>query len=145
VPIITGCLLLMRRDQWDDLGGMDEVFFLYGEDAEFSIRAARRGHHPVLVPEAVIVHDVGGSTSDNGNKMSMVMAGKTTMLRRSWGPVRARVGIALLAAGTLLRGSLERMLGRSGMWSRVWQRRADWLPGYPCARASLFGLPAVVD
>jgi N-acetylglucosaminyl-diphospho-decaprenol L-rhamnosyltransferase len=141
VPIVTGCFLLMRRDRWDELGGMDEVFFLYGEDAEFSIRAARHGLRPVIVPEAVILHDVGGSTSNSGNKMSMVMAGKTTMLRCSWSMTRARVGIGLLQTGVWLRSTLERMAGRRGMWSTVWARRADWIPGYPAARATLFGLP----
>jgi GT2 family glycosyltransferase len=141
VPIVTGCLLLMRREQWDELGGMDEVFFLYGEDAEFSLRATRHGLQPVIVPDAVILHDVGGSTSNSGNKMSMVMAGKTTMLRRSWGMTRASIGIGLLQAGALLRSMLERMTGRHGTWSIVWERRADWIPGYPTARARLFGLP----
>ena len=141
VAIVTGCLLLMRRAQWDELGGMDEVFFLYGEDAEFSIRAARHGLRPVIVPDAIILHDVGGSTSNSGNRMSMVMAGKTTMLRRSWSTTRARIGIGLLQMGAWLRSTLERLLGRRGVWSVVWARRTDWVPGYPAARATLFGLP----
>lgn len=141
VPIVSGCLLLMRRDQWDELGGMDEVFFLYGEDAELSIRAARHGLKPVIVPDAVILHEVGGSTSNSGNRMSMVMAGKTTMLRRSWTTTRARIGIGLLWTGAWLRSTIEQMTGRRGTWSTVWARRADWTPGYPAARATLFGLP----
>ena len=141
VPIVSGCLLLMRRDRWDALGGMDEAFFLYGEDAEFCIRASRHGLRSVIVPDAAILHDVGGSTSNNGNRMSMVMAGKTTMLRRSWSMSRARIGIELLQMGAWLRSTLERMTGRRGTWSTVWARRADWVPGYPAARATLFGLP----
>jgi N-acetylglucosaminyl-diphospho-decaprenol L-rhamnosyltransferase len=141
VPIVTGCLLLIHRDKWDALGGMDEVFFLYGEDADFSIRAARDGMQPVIVPDAVILHDVGGSTANSGTKMSMVMAGKTTMLRHSWTTRRARIGIYLLQAGAGLRSLLEHLTGRRGMWSTVWERRADWVPGYPMARSTLFGLP----
>jgi GT2 family glycosyltransferase len=141
VPIVSGCLLLMRRDQWDGLGGMDEAFFLYGEDAEFSVRAAEHGLRPVIVPDAVILHDVGGSTPDTGHRMSMVMAGKTTMLRRSWGRTRAEVGICLLQAGAWLRGVLERVTGRRAVWWTVWTRRADWVPGYPAARIPLFGFP----
>ena len=41
VAIITGCLLLTAARHWERLGGMDERFFLYGEDAEFSARALR--------------------------------------------------------------------------------------------------------
>lgn len=140
VPIVTGCLLLMRRDRWDELGGMDETFFLYGEDADFSVRAARHGLRPVIVPDAVIVHEVGGSTASNGLKMCMVMAGKVTLLRRSWSPFRARIGRALLLTGVALRAALERLVGRrAGVWSVVWSRRGDWMPGYPDARTLLFG------
>lgn len=141
VPIVSGCLLLVRRDQWSALGGMDEVFFLYGEDAEFSIRAARHGLRPVIVPDAIILHDVGGATSNTGNRMCMVMAGKITMLRRSWQMTRAQIGIGFLLTGAWLRSTLERATGRRGIWSTVWERRSDWVAGYPAARATLFGLP----
>lgn len=144
VPIVTGCLLLMRRADWDTLGGMDEAFFLYGEDAEFSIRASRNGLRPVIVPDASIIHDVGGSTSVSAFKMSLVLAGKTTLLRDVWSPGRARTGRRLLLAGVGLRALLERVAGRRrGTWSTAWSRRADWLPGYPSARESLFGLPPI--
>jgi GT2 family glycosyltransferase len=142
VDIVTGCFLLTSRASWDALGGMDEAYFLYGEDADFSIRAARSGYRPVIVPDAVIVHDAGGSTPNGGNKMCMVMAGKATLLRRSWSPFRARIGIGLLLAGSLLRATLERLRGRRGAWTTVWNRRADWNAGYPAARSALFGIRA---
>ncbi len=142
VPIVTGCLLLMRRDEWNLLGGMDETFFLYGEDAEFSTRAARHGWRPVIVPDATIIHDVGGSTNVSTFKMTLVLAGKVTLLRRIWTSRRARLGIELLTVGVWLRALLERVAGtRGGAWSTAWMRRSDWLPGYPTARATLFGLP----
>lgn len=145
VAIITGCLLLVSRTDWDRLGGLDETYFLYGEDAEFSIRAARRGFRPVLVPEAQIIHAVGGSTKNSvgersGLKMSMVMAGKTTLLRQVSTPRRAAIGLRLLLVGVALRAMAERVLGRPGMWWQVWGRRKDWFAGYPAARRSIFGL-----
>jgi GT2 family glycosyltransferase len=139
VPVITGCLLLMRRADWERLGGMDESFFLYGEDAEFSIRARRSGLRPVIVPDAVIVHEVGGSTSNHGAKMCMVMAGKATLLDRTWSPGRARVGKGLLQLGALLRGTGETLRGREPSWATVWKRRRDWRDGYPRAEVALFG------
>ena len=141
VPIVTGCLLLVRRADFDRIGGMDERFFLYGEDAEFSIRAARYGLRPVIVPEATIIHAVGASTGARGPKMNMVMAGKVTMLRTSWPNGRAWVGIWMLLAGVRLRSVLEAAARRDDrMWSHVWASRARWLPGYPVAERTLFGL-----
>jgi GT2 family glycosyltransferase len=141
VPIVTGCLLLVRRRTWDDLGGMNETYFLYGEDAEFSVRARRAGLRPVLVPDAVIVHEVGGSTASSGSKMCMVMAGKATLLADLWRPWRAAVGIGLLQVGSLLRATLAVVgsRGRAGTWVTVWRRRRDWRSGYPHAEAAIFG------
>jgi GT2 family glycosyltransferase len=140
VPIVTGCLLMIRRDDFDRIGGMDERFFLYGEDAEFSIRAARHGLRPVIVPEATIIHAVGASTGARGPKMNMVMAGKVTMLRASWPHGRARLGIWLLLTGVRLRSALEAAnRRRDRMWSHVWASRARWMPGYPVAERTLFG------
>jgi GT2 family glycosyltransferase len=141
VPIVTGCLLLVPRASFERLGGMDSRFFLYGEDAEFSIRAARGGLRPVIVPDATIVHAVGASTGSRGPKMNMVMAGKVTLLRTSWSPFRATLGVGLLLAGTFLRSRLEKVANRDDrMWTHVWESRDRWLPGYPVAERTLFGI-----
>jgi GT2 family glycosyltransferase len=137
VPIITGCLLLITREDWRRVGGMDESFFLYGEDAEFGIRTKRAGLTSVIVPGAVIVHEVGGSSSSSGVKMSLVMAGKATLLRRIWSPQKARLGITLLTCGAGLRACLELVTRRPGAWRTVWSRRADWRMGYPAATQAL--------
>lgn len=143
VPIVTGCLLLIPRKQFEAIGRMDERFFLYGEDAEFSLRAARHGLRPVIVPQAEIIHAVGASTGARGPKMNMVMAGKVTMLRASWSPSRAAAGVRLLLAGALLRSGLESITRRRDrMWTHVWRSRQKWLPGYPVAERTLFGLEA---
>lgn len=141
VPIITGCLLLTSRQDWDRLGGMDERYFLYGEDADFSQRARGLGLRPVIVPDATIVHAVGGSTASSGRKMSMVMAGKATFLRTSWNPVAARIGVVLLQTGAGLRALPDILRRRGGgTWRHVWHARGAWRVGYPAARRTLFGL-----
>jgi N-acetylglucosaminyl-diphospho-decaprenol L-rhamnosyltransferase len=143
VPVVTGCLLLVPRETFLEIGGMDERFFLYGEDAEFSIRAARHGLRPVIVPAATIIHAVGASTGARGPKMSMVMAGKVTMYRSIWSPGRARIAVALTFVGVWLRSRLEAAANRGDrMWTHVWQTRERWLPGYPEAERTLFGLEA---
>jgi|GEM_PF-138983 len=146
VPVITGCLLLARRRDWDAIGGMDERFFLYGEDAEFSARARARGFRPVIVPDAVIRHDVGGSTGSSGRKMAMVMAGKVTYLRLVWSALPALCGVLLLQAGAGVRAALEVMTrSRRRMWRDTWTHRRAWRRGYPTAERTLFGRePAAV-
>lgn len=143
VPVITGSLLLVSRVDWDRLGGMDERFFLYGDDAEFSIRARREGYRPVIVPAATIIHDKGGSTAGTGVKMNMVMAGKATLLFVIWGPISSRIGVLLLQAGAGLRALMETLSKRPASrrtWTAVWRRRRAWRTGYPDALEPLFNI-----
>ena len=85
VDIVTGCLLLIDRPLWDELGGFDERYFMYGEEADLCHRATVRGAAPVMTPEATIVHY--GSASDTGNKASAVAAARITLIREHWSPL----------------------------------------------------------
>jgi GT2 family glycosyltransferase len=52
VPWVTGCCLLIRKECFQALGGLDEDFFLYYEDADLCRRARQKGwsvwHEPAL-------------------------------------------------------------------------------------------------
>lgn len=143
VPVVTGCLLLVRRSDFLAVGGMDPRYFLYSEDVEFCLRAKRFGLSSVVVPEAVIRHEGGAASRDNGgSKMCMVMAGKATMLRATWPPAKGQLGVQLIKCGAGLRAALERLSGRKRrMWTEVWGRRSAWEQGYPRACTLLFGAP----
>lgn len=56
VEFISGCCLLVRRRVWEDVGGLDERYFIYYEDAEWCRRARGRGVRLRYCPEAVLVH-----------------------------------------------------------------------------------------
>lgn len=56
VQWITGCGILVRRDVIDMIGGIDERFFIYWEETEWCVRAARAGWKIVHVPQAEIWH-----------------------------------------------------------------------------------------
>ncbi len=48
---------LVRRTMFDELGGFDERFRLYGEDIELCYRAAKHGWERWYVPDAVVTHE----------------------------------------------------------------------------------------
>lgn len=56
VPWVTGCCLLMRRDCYRDLGGLDEEYFLYYEDVDLCRRARGRGWSVWHDPRLRVVH-----------------------------------------------------------------------------------------
>ncbi len=53
--------ILARAEMIREIGPMDEGYFLYFEDAEYSLRAHRAGWKITYVPEATTLHYCGGS------------------------------------------------------------------------------------
>jgi GT2 family glycosyltransferase len=56
VPWITGCCMLMRRECVEQLGGLDEDFFLYYEDVDLCRRAQHTGWAVRYEPSLSVVH-----------------------------------------------------------------------------------------
>ena len=51
-----GCAALYRRAMLDSVGGFDESFFAYGDDADLGIRCRWMGWRCLYVPSAVVYH-----------------------------------------------------------------------------------------
>jgi N-acetylglucosaminyl-diphospho-decaprenol L-rhamnosyltransferase len=56
VPWVTGCCLLLRRACLQQLGGLDEEFFLYYEDVDLCLRAREQGWSVWYEPNLAVVH-----------------------------------------------------------------------------------------
>lgn len=56
-----GCACLYRRAMIDQIGGFDEDFFAYGDDAELGLRARIAGWSCVYTPAAVVRHHRGST------------------------------------------------------------------------------------
>lgn len=59
---ISGASMMVRREVFDRVGGLDERFFLYFEETEFCHRAKRAGYEVWYVPASRVVHIAGQST-----------------------------------------------------------------------------------
>jgi N-acetylglucosaminyl-diphospho-decaprenol L-rhamnosyltransferase len=106
VDIVSGCLLLMRRPEWVALGGFDERYFMYGEDADLCLRVRAGGRRCAITPAATMVHAVGAS-SVRADKLELLFKGRITLMHTHWSPDRARLGVQLMLGGVLLRRAGE--------------------------------------
>ncbi len=68
VDAVMGAFLLIRRDTLDQIGLLDEAFFMYGEDLDWCYRAKQEGWSVVYFPEARIIHHKYGSRSKRQTK-----------------------------------------------------------------------------
>ena len=71
VPFMTGCFMFFRKNILDRVGGFDERYFMYLEDADISIRT-RAISRAVYVPHATITHRWKRG-SHNSKKLFLVM------------------------------------------------------------------------
>ncbi len=62
---LWGTALLIKRSSIDRIGFLDEKYFAYHEDEEYSMRAVRAGLRNVVEPQAVIFHKNSRSTGSN--------------------------------------------------------------------------------
>lgn len=56
-----GCAAMYRKAMLDEIGGFDEDFFAYGDDAELGLRARIAGWKCLYVPHAVVRHHRGST------------------------------------------------------------------------------------
>ena len=63
VDILSGCFWLLRREAVDQIGLLDETFFIYSEDQDWCKRFWKSGWEVVYFPQAQAIHYGEGSSS----------------------------------------------------------------------------------
>ncbi len=71
VEFATGCCILIHKDIIKQVGYLDESYFMYYEDTDYSARLKQAGISIYYVPNAKIWHKVGAS---NNGEYSLFMA-----------------------------------------------------------------------
>lgn len=82
VDWVSGACMLVRRTAFEQVGGMDERFFLYWEDADFCKRLTERGWRVLFFPGVKVVH-AGGRSSIHVYRESL-SAFHTSAFRMFW-------------------------------------------------------------
>lgn len=83
VPFASGCFMLFRRNMLDQLGGFDERFFLYFEDADISRRARSIGRVRYF-PDASITHHWQGGAKKSAT-LTRIMCKSALQYFCKWG------------------------------------------------------------
>ena len=105
---LTGCCLLATREVWQEVGLLDERYFIYAEDADWSLRARAAGHRLLFVPTARLWHEVSASSGGavNAWKIRQRLRANWTLwsaharglARLTWRPAFLVQQLALMAA-----------------------------------------------
>lgn len=95
--MLSAACFAIGRDAFLKLGGFDERFFMYFEDADLCRRALVAGLRIRYVPDAVVFHVVGGSSSGDYRFSPMYARSMRQYLQKWWGPAGGALALLLLA------------------------------------------------
>lgn len=113
VDWVSGACMVVRRKAIEEVGPMDERFFMYWEDADWCRRMWDHGWRVVYYPQASIYH-YGGKSSDQNRYRSAVEFHKSAYrlyskyATSSLGKPLALIGLALHLMFVLLMKKLQR-------------------------------------
>ncbi len=131
VEVVSGMFMLVRRAAFEQVGYLDESFFIYCEEADWCYRMKKAGWRNVFWPGARIVHrDGGGKSTEKVNIKMEVQLVRSTLfyIRKHYGPVSealVRFTILVTALVKLCFYSLahvispNRFQGRSAKFSSI--------------------------
>lgn len=69
VDWVTGAAMMIRREVFEQIGFLDDDYFLYFEEVDFCLRARHAGWLAYYVPDSVVVHSQAQSTGITNQRM----------------------------------------------------------------------------
>ncbi|NOZ06362.1 MAG: glycosyltransferase family 2 protein [Chloroflexi bacterium] len=104
VDVVQGACLILRREVLDNVGLLDEEYFIYSEEVDLCYRIWRAGWRIFWVPQAGVVHYEGQSTRQVAPQMFLrLYEGKVLFFRKNQGWVAAQIYKLILLATALAR------------------------------------------
>jgi GT2 family glycosyltransferase len=101
---LQGSCLLVRRSALDQIGLLDEDYFIYSEEVDLCRRLKQAGWQLYWVPQTQIVHYGGQSTQQVAEKMFLQLyKGKLIYFRKHYGWLAAQAYKLILLIAALLR------------------------------------------
>jgi len=119
VDIVSGCFFMVKKDFWQELGGFSPEFFMYGEESDLCLRAAKLGAKPKVTPEATIVHYGGASEKVRADKVVRLFVAKARLIKRHWHALLIKPGLILLPLWPLVRVLILTMRSAIGSNKKV--------------------------
>ena len=71
VNFASGCCMLLPRKIFSEVGYLDESFFMYYEDVDYSLRLINAGFLIEYISDAIVYHKVGRSSGGKSSRMSI--------------------------------------------------------------------------
>ena len=162
IEVLSGAFMLLRKEALDQVGLLDEDYFMYGEDIDLSYRLTRGGWKNYYYPGTRIIHYKGESTKRTSvNYVFVFYRAMVIFARKHFAPGRAGLFSLLINAAIWLRAGaavVERLAVRAApllldagfVWGGMyflktyWERNHKFVPGTYPPRYMAVAVPAYI-
>jgi GT2 family glycosyltransferase len=117
VDWVSGACILLRRQALNDVGYLDERFFIYWEDTDWCRRMWQKGWKVVYFPQTSVLHHVGGSTRKKPIRSIFEFHKSVYRLFTKYNKPSLRFLNPLVIGALALRLTLALFVNRIGSWS----------------------------
>lgn len=115
----SGACLLLRRSAVEEIGGLDDGFFMYCEDIDLCRRLRDAGYDIRFAPGAVVTHE-GGASAPRASLLPVLAASRLRYAQKH----RGRAGALLERLGVALGALTHALVSRGGRSVRAGHVRA---------------------
>jgi GT2 family glycosyltransferase len=119
VPWVKGAALAIRREAFDAIGGFDEAFFMYFEDADLCCRIQKAGWEVHFAPVTTVVHVGGASTDHVRADMAVQLLRSTDLFYQRHSARVSRTVMRLVMKSLVLETSIGSVIGSISVVKKI--------------------------
>ena len=116
---VSGACILARRSAFEGVGGFDEGFLMYSEDADLCRRLRDAGFRVRFAPDATVMHE-GGASGPRPDLLPLLASSRVRYAEKHHGTRGAK----LERAGLVLESTVRVAVSRGGLSGRTGHLRA---------------------
>lgn len=113
---MTSACLLLRRIALEEVGLLDETYFIYGDEVDLQYRIQQAGWKAYYLPQATTIH-FGSVSTERWPRRRMIYRGKMLFYQKNYGQIRT-----ILLRSMIATISLAKALFWSAVWFLPWKR-----------------------
>jgi GT2 family glycosyltransferase len=103
---------MFARTAWDEVGGLDDRYFLYCEEVDLFYRLAQRGYRFWRIGLSRAYHCIGHGETLSAHRMLYRAAGNMQFVRLHWPLMKQAAAFLLTWIGAWQRLVVARLIGR---------------------------------
>jgi GT2 family glycosyltransferase len=123
IAAVSGASFAVHRDLWQELGGLDPLFFMYYEETDLSWRACLQGYDCVYTPASLAYHDDSLHTSLHAAYYSS--RNRIMLLLKHWRWLTLFILLPGILLAELVDWGYQLMLGKGYLRAKL--RAYGWL------------------